>query len=91
LGEGLDGLSVVNGLDIFPPKLKFGLAFCEREGGFVSNIVDSPAKGIKGGHGLPLFSREADKRKGEIRTAFSSDSFPSTKRRKWSAHPPKKA
>jgi hypothetical protein len=48
LGEGLDGLSVVNGLDIFPPELKFGLAFCERAGGFISNIVDCPAKGIKG-------------------------------------------
>jgi hypothetical protein len=47
---------MVNGLDIFPPELKFGLAFCERAGGFVSNIVDCPAKGIKRGHGLPLFS-----------------------------------
>jgi hypothetical protein len=82
---------MVNGLDIFPPELKFGLAFCERAGGFVSNIVDCPAKGIKRGHGLPLFSWEADKRKGKIRTAFSSDSFPSAKRRNWSVHPPKKA
>jgi hypothetical protein len=48
LGEGLDRLSVVNGLDVFPPELKSGLAFCERAGGFISNIVDCPAKGIKG-------------------------------------------
>jgi hypothetical protein len=62
LGEGLGGVSTIDRLDILPPKLKFGLSLVERESGFIGNIVDGSAEGIKRGHGLSLFAREADKR-----------------------------
>lgn len=64
LGEGLGGITTVDRLDVFPPKLKFGLALGEGESGFIGNIVDGSAEGIKRGHGLPLFAREADEREG---------------------------
>ena len=64
LGEGLGGITTIDRLDVFPPKLKFGLALGEGEGGFIGNIVDGSAESIKSGHGLSLFAREADEREG---------------------------
>ena len=64
LGERLSGVSAIDRLDIFPPKLKFGLSLAERESGFIGNIVDGSAESIKRGHGLSLFAREANEREG---------------------------
>ena len=91
LGQRLGRSSPVDSLDIVPPELQAGLPLGHRSCGFIHDIIHGPAKGVKGGHGLPLLARQTDKGKGQVRAAFSCNSFPGSSGRRCGIHCPRNA
>jgi hypothetical protein len=55
------------------PMLQPGTALLDGNTGFVGDIIDNPAKGVKDAHVMALSPREDGEGKGEVRTTAADD------------------